>query len=471
MQEEPVSPRSPDPFAEVIGNEAFGSMKRRADALRERLAGHTIWHVNSTSRGGGVAEMLAPLLAYDCGLGITNRWLVIDADEAFLDVTKKIHNRLHGAEDDGDLGSADTEIYERTLAREAEELTALVSSGDVVVLHDPQVAGLTGAAKDAGATVFWRSHIGADEANDVVRNAWTFLRPYIEHADGLIFSREAHVWDGLPHGTVGIIPPCIDAFSAKNKELTGEQVAAILTATSFIAGAGDGASDPPVTLKPHRRTGVPMDPEAPIVAQVGRWDRLKDPVGVIEGFAQHVAPHTDAHLVLSGPSADQVDDDPEGAEVMKEVIAAVKGLSGDLASRVHVIDIPLDDPDESALLVNAIQRRADVVVQKSLAEGFGLTVAEAMWKARPVVAGRVGGIQDQIDHGRTGLLVDDPTDLAAFGAAVTDLLSDDDEARAMGESARETVRDKFLVPSHVMNWYDLLERTPHRAQAKGPTCS
>ncbi|MFY9588533.1 MAG: glycosyltransferase [Actinomycetota bacterium] len=459
MFEEPASPRSPEPFSAILGADALASFNERAAVMRDRLKGRTVWHVNSTSRGGGVAEMLSALLAYDYGIGITNRWLVIDTDDEFIDVTKKIHNRLHGARDDGDLGSDDKQIYERTIAREAEELTKLISADDVVMLHDPQVAGLAPPAKEIGATVFWRSHIGADEPDDVVRGAWTFLRPYVEQADGIIFSREAHVWDDVPRDRVAIIPPCIDAFSAKNKDLTDDDVAAYLTATGFLAGP---ASDVPIALKPRRRTGEPIDPDTAVVAQVGRWDRLKDPVGVIQGFAEHVAPHTDAHLLLSGPLADQVDDDPEGAEVMQEVLAAAEALSGDVGPRVHVVDIPLDDGDESALLVNAIQRHAAAVVQKSLAEGFGLTVAEAMWKARPVVASRVGGIQDQIEHDRTGLLVDDPRDLAAFGKAVTELLTTRERARTLGENGRESVRDRFLVPAHLMRWYDVLERTLDR---------
>ncbi len=483
MFEEPIPPRSPEPFAEAIGDDALRAFCARAASVRDRLEGRTVCHINSASRGGGVSEMLAALLSYDNGVGITNRWLVIEPDDAFLEVTKKIHNRLHGADDDGDFSSEEKEIYGRTLAHEAGDLRTILSSGDVVVLHDPQVAGLAPVAKDLGTTVFWRSHIGADQADDVVRGAWAFLRPYIEAADGFIFSREGHVWDDLPRDRVAIIPPCIDAFSTKNKELTDEQVSGILMAAHIASGPEPlqpASTDPPVTLKARLRNGERIDPGATFVAQIGRWDRLKDPVGVIEGFAQHVAPHGDAqhvaphgdaHLVLAGPLADQIEDDPDGAEVMGEVLDAVKALPNDVADRVHIVNLPLQDIDQSALMVNAIQRRADVVVQKSLAEGFGLTVAEAMWKARPVVASRVGGIQDQIEHGRTGLLVDDPRDLAAFGSAVTDLLSDPDRARVLGANARESVRERFLVPAHLMRWYDALEDTLDRTPTKAATCS
>ena len=469
MFEEPVSARSPEPFSDCLGDEALKAFTERSAAARERLDGRTVWHVNSTARGGGVAEMLAALLAYDAGCGITNRWLVIEPDDAFLDVTKKLHNRLHGAPDDGEFRREETEIYEQALQREGQSLAETVASGDVVVLHDPQVAGLVPAAKELGVTVFWRSHIGADEADDVVRGAWTFLRPYVDHADGLIFTRDAYVWEGLPSDRVAIIPPCIDPFSTKNLELDDEQIAAILAVAGIASGPppeGGTSTDPAVTLEARRRNGKPIDPGATIVAQIGRWDRLKDPVGVLDGFAHHVAPHTDAHLLLAGPLADEVDDDPDGAEIMKDLLDAVAALRDDVKERIHIYGLPQHDIDQSALMVNAIQRRADVMVQKSLAEGFGLTVAEAMWKARPMVASRVGGIQDQIEHDRTGFLVDDPTDLEAFGGAVTELLADPERARKMGESARESVRENFLVPTHLVRWYEVLENTLDRSPAE-----
>ena len=467
MFEEPVDARLPDPFAAVLGDDPMKRFTDRAAAIAERLEGRTVWHVNSTARGGGVAEMLASLLAYDTGLGIVNRWLVIDTDEAFLDVTKKIHNRLHGAPDEGAFEPKEKEAYEARLEQEAAALKDFVSERDVVLLHDPQVAGLVAPAKELGATVLWRLHIGADEIDDVVRDAQEFLRPFIEGADGFIFSRKAHVWDGLPEDRVAIIPPCIDAFSPKNQDLTDEQVAAILGTAGIASGPTPDAepTDPEVTLEARRRHGEPLDPDAVVVAQIGRWDRLKDPIGVINGFAEHIAPNTDAHLLLAGPLADAVDDDPDGSEVMKEVLAAVDALSADVKDRIHIENLPAHDIDQSAFMVNAIQRRADVMVQKSLAEGFGLTVAEAMWKSRPMVASGVGGIQDQIEHGETGLLIDDPEDLAAFGGAVTQLLSNRERAQEMGEKARGSVRDRFLVPSHLMTWYEVLESALDRVPA------
>jgi trehalose synthase len=191
--------------------------------------------------------------------------------------------------------------------------------------------------------------------------------------------------------------------------------------------------------------------------QVSRWDRLKDPLGVLAGFAEHVRADEAPHLVLAGPDVTAVADDPEGAEVLAEVQAAWEGLPRAVRRRVHLALLPMGDTDENAVIVNALQRRADVVVQKSLAEGFGLTVSEAMWKGRPVVASDVGGIQDQIEDGRTGRLVE-AHDLAAFGARVSELLADPHGAERLGAAAQARVRDHFLGPRHLGQYVELLER-------------
>jgi trehalose synthase len=195
-----------------------------------------------------------------------------------------------------------------------------------------------------------------------------------------------------------------------------------------------------------------------MVLQVSRWDRLKDPLGVIRGFVEHVAPQTDAHLVYAGPAVEAVADDPEGKEVLDEAQRTYEGLEGEVRARVHLACLPMDDLEENAAIVNALQRRADVVVQKSIAEGFGLTVAEGMWKARPVVASRIGGIQDQIVDGESGLLLDDATDLAAYGEAVRSLLKDPDRARRIGQVAQERVRDEFLAARSLMQYLALIDR-------------
>jgi trehalose synthase len=195
-----------------------------------------------------------------------------------------------------------------------------------------------------------------------------------------------------------------------------------------------------------------------VVLQVSRWDSLTDPVGVIEGFAEHVAPRTDAHLVYAGPDVTAVSDDPEGAEVYAHACEHWRRLPASARARIHLALLPMVDAQENALIVNALQCTADVVVQKSLAEGFGLTGAEAMWKSRAVVASRIGGIQDQIEHGVSGLLLDDPTRLDAFGAAVLDLLADPDRAGTMGTAAHERVRERYLGTHSLLDYLALFER-------------
>jgi trehalose synthase len=197
--------------------------------------------------------------------------------------------------------------------------------------------------------------------------------------------------------------------------------------------------------------------DARLLTQVSRWDRLKDPAGIVEAFARHIAGETDAHLVLAGPDVTAVADDPEGSDVFAEVRARREQLPAAVRARVHLALLPMHDAEENAAIVNALQRRSDVICQKSLAEGFGLTVAEAMWKARPVVASRVGGIQDQIIDGVTGVLVD-PSDLASFGAAVSGLFNDPAHAAMLGTQANARVREVFLGPRHLAQYVELFER-------------
>jgi len=194
------------------------------------------------------------------------------------------------------------------------------------------------------------------------------------------------------------------------------------------------------------------------VMQVSRWDQLKDPLGVLGAFAQHVASRGEAHLLLVGPSTAAVADDPEGAQVLDEVRTAWHELPASRRRRVHLCSLPMEDVEENAAIVNALQRHASVVVQKSLAEGFGLTVAEAMWKQRPVVASRIGGIRDQIEDGRSGVLLPDPRDLEQVGAAIAELLADGERAQQIGIAARQRVQQQFLGPHHLGRYFEVMHR-------------
>jgi trehalose synthase len=467
-QEIDVSPLSPDRFRDVLAPDRLEEFEQGAREARDLLAERVVWNVNSTARGGGVVELLFPLIGYARGVGVDARWIVIDGPPEFFTVTKRIHNRLHGAQGDGgELDDAARELYERVLAANAEEFAPRVREGDVVILHDPQTAGLVEAMHAAGASVIWRCHVGLDDPNDLTREAWSFLLPYVEQADVYVFSRESFAWDGLDRERLAVIEPSIDVFAPKNLDLDPEVVDAVLHAAGVLA---DGPHPAHATFtrqngspgRIERRALIyeeePLRADVPAVVQISRWDALKDPLGVIRGFAEHVPADLGAHLVYAGPAVEAVTDDPEGARMLRDAIALRAELPEDARRRVHLATLPMDDPEENAIMVNALQRHASVVVQKSLAEGFGLTVSEAMWKARPVVASRIGGIQDQIVHGESGLLLDDPRDLAAFGDAVARLIADRPLADRLGKAARERVRDHFLSVRSLLDYLGVVRK-------------
>ena len=455
-------------FEDVLTSERYEELVDTTVRALELFDDRVVWNINSTARGGGVAEMLQSLLAYARGAGVDTRWTVITGDPDFFRVTKRIHNHLHGsAGDGGDLGDEERAIYERVIERNAQEMLDLVGPKDVVLVHDPQPAGLIDALKEKTSAVVWRCHVGLDLPNDLARQAWRFLMPYVRGADRYVFSRRAYAWEGLAEDRIEIIPPSIDAFAPKNQELEPDNVRAIVAATGLVSG--EVAGDPTFTKwdqsegRVERRTllydgGPPPPPSARLVVQVSRWDRLKDPVGVIRGFVEYVAPRLDeVHLIVAGPAVAAVSDDPEGQEVLEECRDFWNSLPDEVKGKVHLACLPMEDAEENAAIVNALQRRADVVVQKSLAEGFGLTVAEGMWKSRPLVASKIGGIQDQIVHGESGLLVDDPKDLEAYGNAVVQLLTNDDASFEMGKKARDRVRDEFLGARSLIQYVDLFE--------------
>jgi len=440
-----------------------------ADRLRNDIDGHVIWNVNSTSAGGGVAEMLHRLVGYGRDSGLDVRWVVIGGDADFFTVTKRIHNRLHGADGDGGpLGPSERAAYEKTTGRAAGDFVRHVEPGDIVLLHDPQTAGLIPELDARGAVVIWRCHVGTDEHNERSLDAWEFLRRYVVMAKRTVFSREAYVPAWLDKTRLRIIPPNIDPFSAKNCELSPSTISGILTFTGIVSGIGGPESrvftraDGSKSRVEHTAEVVRMGPPPPeniqLVVQVSRWDRLKDPVGVIDGFSRFANSEcqSDAHLMLVGPHAGGVSDDPEGALVFEETVHAWHGLPESIRPRVHLVSVPMDDLEENAVIINAIQRHAAIVVQKSLQEGFGLTVTEAMWKTKPVLATRVGGIQDQIRHRETGVLIDDPTDSTEFADALTWLIEDPTRCETIGRAAHERVREEYLGITSLVRYAQLI---------------
>jgi trehalose synthase len=429
MREATIEAQPHARLASLIPTEAYETFVASLEKAGDLLRGRTFWNINATLTGGGVAELLGATLPYLCQAGTHCRWVMMDSNPEFLDVTKRLHNWLHGFPgDNGKLGAPEKRLYDKVAEDNAAQLLGMVRPHDIVVVHDPQPAGLVPRLKELGAQVVWHCHIGTDTPNDLTRRAWSFLSDDVSAADAFIFSRAGYLWDGLDPARMRVIQPSIDPFSPKNIDL----------------------SNPDTQLA---ELDIPVD--VPIVTQVARWDKLKDHAGVMRLFAEYLT-HTEAHLVVAGPAVDGVSDDPEGAETMRECATVYASLDSLLRERIHMMSLPMDDIDANALLVNALQRRSDVVVQKSLAEGFGLVVAEAMWKRRPMVASRVGGIQDQIEHGISGMLVDDPRDGEAFARAIATLLDDARTASEMGERARQRVIDRFLTNRQLTETLELL---------------
>lgn len=404
----PLGPVSLEDYRPIIGDEAV----RELHALARPLRGRRLVMVNSTRVGGGVAEMLARLVPLLNELGLDTRWEILQGNAPFYGVTKSWHNALHGAP--VHLTAHDVEVYVETNRRNLDRLDL---DADVVVIHDPQPAALIASRRpDDRRCWIWRCHI------DVAAPApgvWDFLCSYISRFDAAIFSLPAFA-QRLPMPQY-LFYPSIDPLADKNRHLDAGEVAGVL-----------------------ERLSVPRD--EPYLLQVSRFDRLKDPLGVLQAY-QLVKRTAHVHLVLAGGSAD---DDPEGAEVLAEVAAAAAGDPD-----VHILALPPDAHVE----INALQRGAVIVLQKSLREGFGLTVTEGMWKARPVVASATGGIPTQVLHGLTGLLVRSPEGCAY---QVRYLLARPEEGERIGQTAREWVRDQFLITRNLRRWLLLLHALDHR---------
>jgi trehalose synthase len=360
--------------------------------------------VNSTAVGGGVAELLNRLVPLLQEIGILTRWEVIRGGEDFFSVTKRIHNALHGAP-----AEITAPMWELFLAVNAENAATLDLGADLVVIHDPQPVGLVRTRAEWGGHWVWRCHLDVSRPQP---GTWSFLRESVVQYDASVFS--APEFSQLLPITQYMIHPAIDPLAEKNRDMSTTEV----EETLHRLGIRDGR---------------------PIVTQVSRFDRLKDPVGVIRAY-QLARRTVDCQLVLAGGGAA---DDPEGALVLEEVRRAADG-----DPLVHILELPPFSDRE----INALQRASAVVVQKSLREGFGLTVTEALWKRRPVIASAVGGIPLQVVHNLTGLLVHS---VEGTAHRIRTLLRDPEFARRLGENGHEYVKTRFLTTSNLRRWLAL----------------
>ncbi|MDO9230685.1 MAG: glycosyltransferase [Syntrophales bacterium] len=393
-----------DDYIPIVGESVVEDLKLVALHLR----GKRILNINSTAVGGGVAEILNRMVPLLRELGLDVRWDVIKGGDEFFEVTKKFHNALHGGR--VDIGEKDFEIFMETSRKNLEEMD---TSGDIVFIHDPQPIVLV--QKRTNNKWIWRCHI---DLSDPKQKVWRFLKEFVVQYDAAVFSAPAFSRK-LPIRQF-LIAPSIDPLSDKNRELPQEVIDGVLN-----------------------KYGIPKD--KPIITQISRFDRLKDPLGVIATY-RLVKKHIDCRLLLAGGTAT---DDPEGQKVFEEVMESANGDPD-----IHILSMSQND-----LEINALQRASTVIIQKSLKEGFGLTVSEALWKSKPVVASNVGGIPMQIKHKHSGLLC-----YSAEGAAfaVKQLLSSPDYARKIGENGREHVRNNFLITRHLRDYMLLFLSLYHR---------
>jgi trehalose synthase len=439
-----------------------GDLLQRIGSWRDDVGDATVWHVNSTPDGGGVAELLKGYLRRHNALGVRTRWLVADGSPEFFAITKSLYFMLYGVPaEDMRATREDAEHYCQVTAQQARLVTEYCGKGDTVVLHDSQTTGMAPLLNRAGLRVIWQCHIGSTDESPEHDAAWKFLAPYLDDIDGFIFSMRDYVPSFLPSDKVAVIMPAIDPLSPKNRLLDGPLTGAVLEAAGLAPPDGPKLAD----LAPFLGRGraelesltsvtqdAPIPPGAPVVVQVSRWDPVKDMHGVLAAFG--AAEFDDVHLVLAGPDPALIADDPRAKEVLADVDALRRSLDPVIRRRVHLVALSGADFEGSAFIVNALQQRADVVVQKSLREGFGLTVAEGKWKSKPVIGGAVGGIPLQITPGRTGLLVD-PTDISALTRALIDLIGDPARRCALGNAAHDDVGERFLIDRQLAEYVDV----------------
>jgi len=381
-------------YIPIVGQSVIDDLRLLSGRLKDKV----VQHVNSTAVGGGVAEILSRMVPLLKEGGVDTRWDLIKGGEDFFEVTKKFHNVLHGRQDE--LTQRDFDVFMATSQKNIDEVNIY---GDIVFIHDPQPIALI--KKKSQNKWAWRCHIDVSNPNQKV---WDFLMQFIPNYDAAVFS--APGFSQRLSIRQFLIAPSIDPLSDKNRELPEEEINAVLA-----------------------KYGIKKD--KPIITQISRFDRLKDPLGVIEAYLR-VKEHVDCQLILAGGGAS---DDPEGVQVYEEVKEKAK-----LDKDIHILLLPQND-----LEVNALQTASTVIIQKSIREGFGLTVAEALWKAKPVVASNVGGIPLQITHKYSGLLCHS-IEGAAF--AIKQLLNSPDYAKKLGQNGREHIRNNFLLTRHLREY-------------------
>jgi trehalose synthase len=466
--------------ADILLSTPVSLLRREAETLVPLLRGRTVWMVNSTARGGGVAEMLPKMVHLLRELGVDVRWVVIStARSAFFPLTKRLHNAIHG-DCQTPFTEADRQLYEQVGLELADAMSPRLKPGDVLVIHDPQPAAM-GAALRArrDITCIWRCHIGLERETAATQQAWEFLRPFLKAYDHSVFSDPAYIPPYLAK-SVSIIQPAIDPLSHKNRRLHPVKLVGVLT----NAGLYDSghpvltpAFDEPVKRLSSGGEFLAHDGSAaigllsrPTVTQISRWDKLKGWLPLLQGFrrlkqrvrdGRDLAPRSRrrleiCRLVLAGPDPTSVQDDPEALQALQDVAQAYAELSPELQRDIAVLSLPMGSLKHNALIVNALQRSSSLVVQNSLQEGFGLVVTEAMWKGTAVLGSSAYGIRQQIRHDVDGRLISDPSNPESVEHGLWQMLDAPKQRSNYASHARERVHKQFLVFRQLSDWLRLL---------------
>jgi trehalose synthase len=461
-------------------------LKLKTSLLIPKIKGRKIWMVNSTSQGGGVAEMMPHLISLFRQVGLEADWIVADSDnKAFFDLTKRVHNLIHG---EGDISFTEAEkiLYDQVSKKNAEGLFPLLKPGDIVVIHDPQPMGIAKYLKDKIKINFiWRSHIGIEEILPQTQSAWNFLKSYAEEFEMSVFSSEKYIPDYLQNKAI-IMYPSINPLDHKNRELSFTKLVGILCdsklLTEYHPVLAAPFTDSVKRLQPDgsfQSPLLPTDPGilfSPTIVQISRWDRFKGFIQLAKGFqklksninlyagdsARHRRRLELLNLVLAGPDPSFVSDDPEGKEILKELSDYFLSLPKDIQSHIILLKLPMTSRKENGLVVNALQRLASIVVQNSIKEGFGLTITEAMWKNKPVLGTYAWGIQQQIRDNINGKLIKNPEDPDEIAGILSYMLQNEKQKEVWGHNAQKTVIENYLIFVQISQWLEIFEKLPSK---------
>lgn len=457
----------------------------------------TIWMINSTSIGGGVAEMLPMLITmFKDTTNINIKWVVLQTkNKSFFNITKQIHNNIHGVFNPKTmeiLNKSHRLILESICKKACDELIPLIKPNDIIIIHDPQplamIKFLKKSHKCNDNIIIWRSHIGIDDKqNEITNKTWKFLKPYINLSDHIIFSLKDYIpnyiikENKIPYN---IIPPAICPFTPKNIELTHNELLKILANSNIVYyPSSDSNKSLSWKYKVKRvcgKTGKLIECSNdkytnfnllfnPIICQISRWDHLKGWIQLIHAFV-YLKQNIDKQyiknmiLILGGPDPSFIQDDPEGIKVFNDLCKYYQSLNNDIniQNSIYILSLPMNNRDENALIVNALQRLSSIIVQNSLREGFGLTVTEAMFKGTPIIASSVGGIKTQVFNQINGITINDPTNYKSVANSIINMINSGNiKMKKYAIKGKENVIDKFLIWSQCRNYLDTLNYHIH----------